>query len=383
VCALVVWLVSACSADFAGIPVPNAAASESPESQAPTAMDSSSALPASPSAPDAPSSVANGAPGRADAGGSISAAITDAAITDSGPRDIGIDANSLDAGIDAGVDAALLELADAGATAPGRRPPATSLNFPTTKDSPKVKPWFNVFRPTDLSVTGQPLPVIVWANGGCFRSDSTWEPLYKRWAGAGFIVLTITSSDEAWELAPSTADDQGGMIDWILEQADDKQSPYAGKVDPKRIVAAGNSCGGITALALAATDPRVNSVFVLSGSSSTSGAGVRVINAIKVPVGYITGGSEDISAADVDADYALLNKELPVMVVSRATGDHITVSTDKKILPVDAEIGLNWMDLALFGTKEAADVLKSPAVCALCEPGLWKMKSRNLEKLEK
>jgi predicted dienelactone hydrolase len=374
-----VWLLSACATEDASNNVPTNVAGQSPESQVPTAMDASGALPASPSAPVAPSSVANGAPGKADAGPSIGAAITDAAITDAGPRDIGIDASSLDGG----VDAALPSLADAGAAAPGRRPPATSLNFPTTKDSPKVKPWFNVFRPTDLSVTGQPLPVIVWANGGCFRSDFTWEPLYKRWAGAGFIVLAITSSDEAWELAQSTADDQGGMIDWILEQADNKQSPFAGKVDPKRIVAAGNSCGGITALALAAKDPRVNSVFVLSGSSSTSGADARVINAIKVPVGYITGGSEDISAANVDADYALLNKELPVMVVSRATGDHITVSTDEKILPVDAEIGLNWMDLALFGTKEAADALKSPAVCALCEPGLWKMKSRNLEKLEK
>ena len=60
----------------------------------------------------------------------------------------------------------------------------------------------------------------------------------------------------------------------------------------------------------------------------------------------------------------------------------MTVSTDETVLPQVAEIALNWIDLAVFGTKAAADALTSPNVCASCEPGMWKLKSKNLEKLQ-
>jgi hypothetical protein len=64
-------------------------------------------------------------------------------------------------------------------------------------------------------------------------------------------------------------------------------------------------------------------------------------------------------------------------------GDHITVSTDEKILPEDAEIALNWMDLALYGTKQAFDMLTSPKVCEHCTPDAWNFKAKNLESLVK
>ena len=260
------------------------------------------------------------------------------------------------------------------------RPPASSLMLPTTMESPNVEPWFNVYRPTDLSATGQPLPVIVWANGGCYRSDFTWAQLFERWAAGGFVVLALTEGPDG-PLVQSTVDDQGGLIDWALEQAE--TGPYAGMLDVDRIVAAGNSCGGITALGLASRDDRVASVFVLSGSSAFFGADAMVIGGISVPVGYVVGGSEDIAGANAAADYDALADGIPAMIVSRSSGDHMTVSTDMTILPQVAEIALNWMDLTLYGTKEAAEALNSPTVCSGCEQGVWTLKSKNLEQLER
>jgi hypothetical protein len=53
----------------------------------------------------------------------------------------------------------------------------------------------------------------------------------------------------------------------------------------------------------------------------------------------------------------------------RTSGDHITVSTDAMILPENAEIALNWLDLALYGTKQALDTLTAPdRVCGSCTP---------------
>src|SRR6185312_470169 len=155
-----------------------------------------------------------------------------------------------------------------------------------------------------------------------------------------------------------------------------------GKLDLDRIVASGNSCGGVTSLELAAEDKRVAAVFVLSGSSAVGSVNKEVMAAIDVPVGYVTGNpSEDVAAPNASDDYDAMKEGLPGMLVQRKMGDHITVSTDEKILPEDAEIALNWLDLALYGTKAAHDMLTSPKICENCTPDTWTFKAKNLETL--
>jgi predicted dienelactone hydrolase len=263
------------------------------------------------------------------------------------------------------------------------RTPLASLAFPTTKETPGVAPWFNVYRPTNLDAKGAPLPVVVWANGGCFRSDFTWAPLYEKWASAGFVVLALNESAQAGALTQTTVKDHGGLIDWVVKQNETAGSPYFGKLDTKRVVAAGNSCGGITALGLAAQDKRVASVFVLSGSSFFFGADAKVMNKITVPIGYVVGGKEDIAGANATADYDILRSDIPAMIVSRSSGDHVKVSTDPTILPEVAKISLDWLDLALYGTPAAATTLTSSTVCTGCQAGTWTLKSKNLAKLSK
>jgi hypothetical protein len=102
-----------------------------------------------------------------------------------------------------------------------------------------------------------------------------------------------------------------------------------------------------------------------------------------VPVGYVVGGRDDIAGANASADYDALKAEIPAMIVSRSTGDHVTVSTDMAVLDDVAEIALNWIDLALYGTKQAAEALTAANVCSICDAGMWKLKSKNLEKLQK
>jgi predicted dienelactone hydrolase len=263
------------------------------------------------------------------------------------------------------------------------RPAANTLMLPTTMEYPAEKPWFNIYRPVDLNATGQPLPVIVWANGGCYRSDFTWAPLFDRWAAGGFVVLALTADPDAGAMVMSNIGDQAGLVDWTIAKAAAAGSPYAGKLDTHRIVAAGNSCGGVTALGLAAQDPRIAAVFVLSGSSGFGSANKSVIDKILVPDGYVVGGSQDIARANAISDYDALAPSIPAMIVSRFEGDHVTVSTDKGILTEEAEIALNWMDLALYGTHGAYDELTSATVCSGCDAGTYTLMSKNLEKLLK
>jgi poly(3-hydroxybutyrate) depolymerase len=262
------------------------------------------------------------------------------------------------------------------------KPPATSLSLPVTKEKHMEAPTFNLTRPENIS-EGGPFPVVVWANGGCFRSDFTWDPLFQRWAKGGFVVLHLTgtgSDDDIFSmLGTTTKAEHKQLIDWV--EAQNKTGMYAGKLDLERIVVAGNSCGGVTALQVAAEDDRLAAVFVLSGSSSVGGTDTQVMKNVQVPVGFIVGGPEDIAGANAAGDYEALNDGIPAMIVNRRAGDHPTVSTDAMVLPEVAEISLNWMDLAVNGTKAAYDALNSANHCDNCTPGDWMIKAKNLEKL--
>jgi hypothetical protein len=273
---------------------------------------------------------------------------------------------------------------DAGASADPTRPVATTLMLPVTKESGGVAPWFDIYRPTDLDAVGGLLPVVVWANGGCVRSEGgNWQPLFDRWAAAGIITLALTTSPDGGLFDMTTDVEHKALIDWAVAEAAKDGSPYAGKLDLERIVTAGNSCGGVTALQVAAKDERVSAVFILSGGSGLGFSDPEVIGKVKVPVAYVNGSLEDdIAAPNALMDYDAL-QDSPAMIVFRAMADHPTVSTDPTIMKEAAEMSLNFLDLALFGTPEAAAALQAPNVCSICKMGEWELRSKKLDTLQR
>lgn len=278
-----------------------------------------------------------------------------------------------------------LATAVVGAAPPAKHTPASSRSLDTTTELPATLPGYRVYRPADLDATGARLPVIVWANGGCVWFDGIWAPLLERWAAAGFFVVATAESPP--DLAQvSTAEDQAAAIDWALQQNKKAAGPYAGHLDVERVVAAGNSCGGITSLGLAGQDDRVKAVFVLSGSSVGPGASreaaAAVMSRVRVPVGFAVGGPEDIAASQADQDYDLLPDGVPGYVAHRSEGNHPTVSTTASILEEEvAEISVRFIDLALYGTKSARrELLDNP--CPSCAPDTWSVTAKHLNELE-
>ena len=262
------------------------------------------------------------------------------------------------------------------------RPPSTELMLEVTVENPEVEPYFNIYRPADMQAaidaTGGPLPVVVWARGGCFRADFAWAALLERWAAAGYVVLGLTPGPDASVPGTTTAVEHGQLIDWAEEQTD-----FPEMLDLDRVVATGNSCGGVTALEMTSMDDRVASVFVLSGSSAIGAANTAVMAGVTVPVGFVVGSAtEDIAAGPAQMDYDLLANGIAGMLVNRTTGDHVLVSTGEAVLPEVAEIALNWMDLTLYGTPEAAAALESADVCDACTPGDWNLKAKHWDSLQ-
>jgi len=245
-------------------------------------------------------------------------------------------------------------------------------------------PVFHLTLPADPSEVGRPLPVVVWNNGGCLRSDFLWQKgMFDVWASKGYAILALTGtggSDDILGMVGFTSSaDQRALIDWVEVQ--NESGPYEGIFDLERVVFAGNSCGGITSLEAASLDERGKAVFVLSGSSAMGSANAMVIDNITVPVGYVVGGEEDIAGANATYDYEAMKEGLPAMIAHRFEGDHLTVSSDMMIVPDVGKIGLSFMNLALYGSQEGYDELTSDTVCAGCEEGHWTLESKNLETL--
>jgi predicted dienelactone hydrolase len=267
--------------------------------------------------------------------------------------------------------------AGTGATAT-TRPLSSTLKLATMKETKAVAPFFNIWRPADLTKVEGKLPIFVWNNGACSRNDAVFKPLFDAWSSGGYFVLSLTSGGGS---SSTTIADQKALIDWVVAEAANPSSPYKDKLNTDWIIAGGNSCGGITSLGLAQQDPRVKAIWVLSGSSSM---GTATVSGIKIPVAYVVGGTEDIARANAELDYKAFADGIPAMVVNRSTGDHLTMSNlSGDIGKNAAEISLNWLDLTTYGLQGALDALKQPTVCTGCMMGLWTLTSKNLDSLVK
>jgi dienelactone hydrolase len=260
---------------------------------------------------------------------------------------------------------------------------ASGAPVPITKESSANLPGYNIYRPADMTV-GAPLTVIAWANGGCVRRDATWNTILERWASEGFFVIAVTGLPNSDPAAPGrfTVEDQAAAIEWAIRENGNPSSPYANRLDLNRIVAAGNSCGGMTSLALASRDARVKSVYILSGSSlgpnTTKEAAAALMSKVSAPVLFIVGGEEDIARKPSNLDYSLLRDGIAAMVVSRSGGDHRTVSTDPAIQSDAADIGVSWFKATLHGDKAAVQTLRTN-LCAKCDPQTWSAEMKNLK----
>lgn len=259
---------------------------------------------------------------------------------------------------------------------------AIDRNYATVTEQVAELPDHNIYRPLDIEHIDQPAPVIVWGNGGCVRFDGVWRTLLEGWARAGFVVIThtIPSNGDDPRINPTTVGDLALMIDWAFAENARINSPYRGQLDLQRVVAAGNSCGGIIATGLASIDSRVKAVFVLSGSSGFSEeTSAAVMGNILVPVGYAVGGDEDIASRFALFDYDALPTSVPAMLAKRFEGDHNTVSTSESILSSEiVEISVNWIDFALYRDANVGQAL-SQNPCVGCAPGTWEIQAKNFD----
>lgn len=132
---------------------------------------------------------------------------------------------------------------------------------------------FTVYRPNDLQAAVRAegkLPIIIFGNGGCIDSSVGFEKFLNEIASYGYVAVAVgpfsrMTPEEAFTGKGGTSETSALIraMDIIQEQATTQGTDYYNLVDVKKIVAMGQSCGGLQALTVS-VDPRISTSVILN-----------------------------------------------------------------------------------------------------------------------
>jgi hypothetical protein len=122
---------------------------------------------------------------------------------------------------------------------------------PWTVGVSTVDTRFVIHHPADLAANGVRHPIVTWGNG----SDATpaqYTGVLNQLASWGFVVIASTSSTTA------SGTEMLDAVRYLTEANDGPAGPFAGKLDPARVAAAGHSqgAGGAARATLASSQIR-------------------------------------------------------------------------------------------------------------------------------
>ncbi|KAF2397178.1 hypothetical protein EJ06DRAFT_461085, partial [Trichodelitschia bisporula] len=191
----------------------------------------------------------------------------------------------------------------------------------TTDPSLPDKTIYAPMTPPPASVK---MPVIVWGEGGCFKTGTFYAPFLIELASHGYVILangpptgspptTMADMGKLMQTPQTKVSDLLDSIDWVVKGGGKK----FGSLDLERIATAGQSCGGTEALSAAYKNDKVKLTFLVN--SGTLNAEARPwLREFKYPVGIFNGGPKDIAYANGVADYEVL--QLPAFMANLDTG---------------------------------------------------------------
>ncbi len=277
------------------------------------------------------------------------------------------------------------------------QPDATGIGpYPAIKEPAPNDLDFVVYRPRDLNALGsRKLGVHVWGNGGC-----SFDGAFARFhlldiASYGNVSLAhgrILTGPGAPPRAEGGRPQAGGprataegmlaALDWILAENARPGSPYYQRIDPSKVAASGNSCGGLLALKVA-QDPRIktvilqNSGIIPTGAPNSGLGGLTKADLAKLhtPVLYILGGADDIAQPNGMDDFKRID-HLPVFVADRKNAGHFGTFIEPNGRGTEIEIDwLKWQ----FENDPVASRTFVGEDCRLChEPG-WTVHRKGIK----
>lgn len=261
-----------------------------------------------------------------------------------------------------------------------------------------------LYHPAKLS--GRPLPLLIWGNGGCRDNGLDYAQFLREIASHGFFIVSAGWPLGERELRPpgSTAPvaerqqgPDGGKtraadllagIDWATKVNRDPKSRFHGRIDTSRVGVMGTSCGGLQAISVA-TDPRVKTAIAFNSGvllelppTAAPGSdlviGKEALSRLKGPIAYINGGPTDMAYPNAQDDYRLI-EHVPVFFAENGIGHGGTYLFDE-FGGSHARVATAWFSWQLKGDKQAASWFRG-ADCVLCTRPGWTVKTKHFDGL--
>lgn len=247
-----------------------------------------------------------------------------------------------------------------------------------------------IYRPENLAaLKTKKLPIYIWGNGACTDDGASVKGHLLEIASHGYLVVAPGFIGD--ELArvqaargpqapgapltvPTSTKDLRDGLDWAIAQNTRAGSKYRGLLDTRAVAASGFSCGGVQAITLASSDPRVTALIVqnsglfpddtqkLPGMDTPKSALAK----LHVPVLYLMGGPTDIAWTNGRDDFARI--AVPEMMVALPTGHGGTYFDPHG--GAAAAIAVDWLEWQLRGDKSAARSFLG-ANCRICTVPGW------------
>lgn len=252
--------------------------------------------------------------------------------------------------------------------------------------SEKTLPNFTVYRPRNIKYAARregPLPILIWCNGACSGSSTSYERLLNHIASHGYVVVGIG----AFEMTDDERDDGGSdekmvveAYNWLARQEKLTTSDYFHAINVKNVALAGHSCGGAQAIANCSKS-WVKTLLIMNagmGGMSMGGASPTTLNSLHCPLIYMTGGTGDVAYENAKTDYGKVKK--PVAWADLSDAGH-NPGYWEQYGGRFGTIAIKWMDWQLKGYKQNARIFLKPDLTGF--DSHWTVKTRNFTAADK
>lgn len=245
------------------------------------------------------------------------------------------------------------------------------------------------------------MPVVAWANGGCATVGNRYARLLSDLASHGMLVIAIGKiGDKRFETDPtaepfqpsrppkpndppqSDSSELTRAIDWAIAQDARTGSTLYHRIKTDRIAVMGHSCGGLQALAVAATDPRITTTILMNsgvwnrGPGGLPGADVTKgsLARLRGSIAYLSGDASDGAHDNSRDDFGRVR--IPALWAYRQGTGHGGMFWTTGDDPY-ARVAGAWLRWHLLGQRSAARLFTGRD-CPLCKTPGWTVQRKGI-----
>ena len=243
-------------------------------------------------------------------------------------------------------------------------------------------PGFTIYRPGDIQSASKvegALPVVLFGNGGCYRSSQPYAKFLTEIASHGYVLMAVGEwriehdPDEAkvWELDDEKStlktNDAKSLVNtalnWLEKENLRAGSEFYQTVNTQNVAAMGYSCGGIQALIMGTLgDERIKTVVGMNTGAFINGGPLNGmitkddLQKLTTPIIYMLGGEKDDAAPNGRDDFKRINHVPVVLATYPSVGHEATYQEHQG--GAFGQMARTWLDYRLKGQKQYENLFR-------------------------